>query len=88
MDWILAYHLIVTVFLLLVTANIFINWFLFVTPRPRRFDAAGSTTPLVSVLVPARNEGKRITPCLRSTMTPPPSRLAAGFRGRSRPGSV
>ena len=68
MDWILAYHLAVTAFLLLVTVNIFINWFLFVAPRPRRFDAAGTVAPLVSVLVPARNEAGRITPCLCSLL--------------------
>ena len=68
MDWILIYHLAVTAFLLLVTLNISINWFLFVAPRPRRFDAAQTAVPLVSVLVPARNEARRITPCLRSLL--------------------
>ncbi len=68
MNWILVYHLTVTAFLLLVTVNIFINWFVFIAPRPRRFDTTETSMPLVSVLVPARNEAKRITPCLRSLL--------------------
>jgi chlorobactene glucosyltransferase len=58
------YHLAVTVFLLIVTVNIAINWGLFVAPPPLRSDAAD--LPLVSVLVPARNEARRIVPCLQS----------------------
>jgi chlorobactene glucosyltransferase len=63
------YHLAVTLFLLIVTVNIAVNWFLFVAPRPRRFDVAGAVpgdVPLVSILVPARNEAVRIGPCLQS----------------------
>lgn len=62
----LIYHLAVSVFLLLVTLNIVLNWGVFVSPRPRRFDR--SDAPLVSVLVPARNEALRIEPCLRSLL--------------------
>ncbi len=62
----LIYHLAVSVFLLVVTLNIVLNWGVFVTPRPRRFDAPDA--PLVSVLVPARNEARRIAPCLRSLL--------------------
>lgn len=65
MNWLLAYHLAVSFFLLLVALNIALNWRVFVAPRPRRFDSAGSA-PLVSALVPARNEARRITPCLQS----------------------
>ena len=60
----LIYHLAVSVFLLLVTVNTVLNFGVFVAPRARRFQADGA--PLVSVLVPARNEAQRITPCLRS----------------------
>ena len=66
MNWMLVYHLAVSAFLLLVTLNIAMNWGVFVAPRPRRFDRADA--PLVSVLVPARNEAHRITPCLRSLL--------------------
>ena len=62
----LAYHLAVTAFLLLMTINIGINWWVFVAPPARRFDGPGARPPLVSVLIPARNEALRITPCLRS----------------------
>ncbi len=65
MNWLLVYHLCVSAFLLLVTLNIALNWRLFVAPRPRRYGPA-ETVPLVSVLVPARNEARRITPCLQS----------------------
>lgn len=65
MNWLLVHHLIVTAFLLLVTLNVVLNWRLFVAPRPRRFGPS-DPTPLVSVLVPARNEACRITPCLQS----------------------
>ncbi len=61
----LVYHLAVSVFLLTVTLTIAGNWFVFVAPRPRRFEAGGGT-PLVTVMVPARNEALRISPCLRS----------------------
>ena len=65
------YHLAVTVFLLIVTLNITVNWWLFVAPKPRRFEpnsAPDASTPLVSVLVPARNEERRISPCLQSLL--------------------
>ena len=61
----LVYHLAVSAFLLIVTLTIAGNWFVFVAPRRRRFEPGG-TTPLVSVMVPARNEALRISPCLRS----------------------
>ncbi len=64
MDWILCYHLAVSAFLLVVTLNIAVNWRLFVAPAPRTFEP--SAAPLVSVLVPARNEAARIVPCLES----------------------
>ena len=67
MNWMLVYHLAVSAFLLLVTLNIALNWAVFIAPRPRCFDP--SSAPLVSVLVPARNEARRITPCLRSLLT-------------------
>ncbi len=67
MNWLLAYHLIVTAFLLLVTLNIVLNWRIFIAPCPRRFGSS-EAVPLVSVLVPARNEALRITPCLQSLM--------------------
>ncbi len=66
MSWMLIYHLAVSAFLLLVTLNIALNWAVFAAPRPRRFD--DSEAPLVSVLVPARNEAQRIPPCLRSLL--------------------
>ena len=65
MSFVLVYHLAVTLFLGLVTLNVALNWRLFVAPRPRRFDPAEGA-PLVSLLVPARNEASRITPCLQS----------------------
>ena len=65
----LVYHLTVTAFLLLVVINVGINWRVFVTPRARRFDVSGVQAPLVSILVPARNEALRISPCLRSLAT-------------------
>jgi chlorobactene glucosyltransferase len=66
MDWILIYHLAVSCFLAAVTLNIAFNWRLFVAPRPRRFDPAEA--PMVSILVPARNESRRIAPCLQSLL--------------------
>lgn len=63
----LVYHLAVTAFLLLVTLQVALNWRLFVAPRPRRF-VRGEGTPRVSVLVPARNEARRISPCLLSLL--------------------
>lgn len=62
----LVYHLAVTAFLLLVVINVGINWWVYVAPRARRFDDPGAEPPLVSVMVPARNEALRISPCLRS----------------------
>jgi chlorobactene glucosyltransferase len=65
------YHLAVTVFLLIFTVNIVVNWGLFVAPPPRRFDQPGtglSDPPLVSILVPARNEAPRIAACLQSLL--------------------
>lgn len=67
MNAMLAYHLVVSAFLLLVTVQIALNWRLFVAPRPRRFEPGGKS-PLVSVLIPARNEARRIEPCLRSML--------------------
>ena len=67
MNAMLVYHLVVSAFLLLVTVQIALNWRLFVAPRPRRF-GPGEAVPLVSVLIPARNEARRITPCLRSLL--------------------
>ena len=67
MNILLIYHLAVTAFLMLVTCNIALNWRLFVAPRPHRFDRDKST-PLLSVLVPARNEALRITPCVQSLL--------------------
>ena len=66
MSWVLIYHLAVSAFLLAVTLNIALNWAVFAAPRPRKFEP--SSAPLVSVLVPARNEARRITPCLRSLL--------------------
>lgn len=63
----LAYHLLVSAFLLLVAVQIALNWRLFVAPPPRWF-AEEEGTPLVSVLIPARNEARRIVPCLRSLL--------------------
>ena len=60
MNAMLVYHLVVTAFLLLVTAQVALNWRLFVAPLPRRF-GPGDTAPLVSVLIPGRNEARRIT---------------------------
>lgn len=64
----LVYHLVVTGFLLLVSMNVVLNWWLFVAPRARRYDAPGTLAPFVSVLVPARNEARRIIPCLCSLL--------------------
>lgn len=66
MNWVLIYHLAVSVFLLLVTMNVALNWGIFASPRPRHY--AGSDSPSVSVLVPARNEARRIAPCLGSLL--------------------
>lgn len=63
----LVYHLVVSAFLLLVTVQIALNWRLFVAPSARRF-LPGEAAPLVSVLIPARNEARRISPCLRSLL--------------------
>ena len=65
MNFLLVYHLAVTLFLGLVTLNIALNWRVFAAPRPHRFEPS-EDAPLVSVLVPARNEALRITPCLQS----------------------
>ena len=67
MIFLLAYHVIVSAFLLLVTLNVALNWRLFVAPHPHRFEP-GTAAPFVSVLVPARNEARRITPCLKSLL--------------------
>ena len=67
MNYLLIYHLAVTAFLLLVTLNVALNWRLFVAPRSHRFDPS-APTPLVSVLVPARNEARRIAPCVESLL--------------------
>lgn len=66
MSGLLVYHFLVSAFLLLVTVQIALNWRLFVAPPPRRF--AKDDAPLVSVLIPARNEARRIVPCLRSLL--------------------
>lgn len=67
MPGILIYHLAVSAFLLVVFTTVAVNWWIFVAPRPRRFDTgSGPAAPLVSVMVPARNEAARIAPCLRS----------------------
>ena len=67
MNYLLTYHLAVSAFLLLVTFNIALNWRLFVAPSSHRFDPT-TPTPLVSVLVPARNEARRIVPCVESLL--------------------
>ena len=67
MNAMLVYHLVVSAFLLLVTVQIALNWRLFVAPPPRRF-GSDAPIPLVSVLIPARNEASRITPCLASLL--------------------
>lgn len=64
MSVVLAYHLAVSAFLLLVTVQIGLNWRLFAAPRRRSWEKEDA--PLVSVLVPARNEARRILPCLLS----------------------
>ena len=65
----LIYHLAVSLFLLVMTLNMALNWGVFVAPRRRRFAAdAVPRAPFVSVLVPARNEALRIPPCLRSLL--------------------
>ncbi len=66
MTWILICHLAVSAFLLVVALNITLNWGVFVAPRSRRFEKRDA--PLVSILVPARNEARRIAPCLRSLL--------------------
>ena len=68
MSWMLVYHLAVTGFLLVVGMNIAINWPLLIAPRVRRYDPSQGSVPLVSVLVPARNEAARIISCLRSLL--------------------
>ena len=65
----LIYHLAVSLFLLVMTLNMVLNWGVFVAPRRREFDRAlPAQAPFVSVLVPARNEAKRISPCLGSLL--------------------
>ena len=66
MDFLLAYHLAVCAFLAAVTLNIALNWRLFVAPRACQLE----DPPLVSILVPARNESRRIAACLRSLLAP------------------
>ncbi len=65
----LIYHLAVSAFLLVMTLNIALNWGVFVAPKRRKFAGSQSSgAPLVSVLVPARNEAARISPCVRSLL--------------------
>ena len=65
----LIYHLVVSLLLLVMTLNVALNWGVFVAPRRRRFtQEPTSRVPFVSVLIPARNEAARITPCVRSLL--------------------
>jgi len=69
MDLFLLYQYIITVLLLLVLINFTINNFLFKKPSsfllPEPFKEA---MPLISILIPARNEEKNIRRCVRSLL--------------------
>ncbi len=63
----LIYHGATSAFLLYTAAQAAVNLRVFRAPRPRRFEQA-EEAPLVSVLVPARNEAHRIGPCVASLL--------------------
>ena len=64
-DLALFYHTTVLVFLLIVLASVLVNLSCFDGLRAHRH---GADAPLVSVLIPARNEAHNIEPCVRSLL--------------------
>ncbi|MGH7938039.1 MAG: glycosyltransferase, partial [Bryobacteraceae bacterium] len=62
--WLVLFHAFVCAVLLFVWLNSLANLFLVRRLRPVRKAAADA--PFVSILVPARNEARRIVRCLRS----------------------
>ncbi len=66
MSFALVFHSIILFVLLQTLATIFVNFFLF--RRPRRTSIGPAGVPLVSILVPARNEEPRLPRCLDSLL--------------------
>lgn len=62
-----AYFAVTTFLLLLLTANFLVNLLVFRRPRPARL-SPNQTSPLVSILIPARNEETRLPDCLDSLL--------------------
>ena len=63
----LLYHGATGAFLLYTGAQAVLNVRVFRAPRPRQFEPS-ATAPLVSILVPARDEAHRIGPCVSSLL--------------------
>lgn len=66
MSFALIFHAVIVFVLLQTLASIFVNLFLFC--RPRRIATLPGSAPLVSILVPARNEETRLPRCLDSLL--------------------
>ena len=62
-----AYFAVTTFLLLLLAANFLANLLVFRRPRPAPLPS-GTTPPLVSILIPARNEETRLPACLDSLL--------------------
>lgn len=67
MSFALVFHVVILFILLQTLATIGVNFFLF--RRPRRISGAAADAPLISILVPARNEETRLPGCLDSLLT-------------------
>ncbi len=63
-----AYHFAVAVFALMLTINAAVNFLFFGKPRALVATGGDHALPLVSILVPARNEEETIAPCVRSLL--------------------
>ena len=66
MSFAFVFHAVIVFVLLQTLASIFVNLFLF--RRPRRTSTGPAEPPLVSILVPARNEESRLPRCLDSLL--------------------